>query len=139
MHAIRGCRPLFILGIPFNCAAHDPGNGQMVAFMAKDRAAVDRAYDLTLADGGKDEGRPGLRPLYHTNYYGAYFRDTEGNKVCVVCNEAIAGQGELGCGLCLRATTPTSKLSNFEQQDKCAGLSWMFWPGQAPRLSAPRY
>ena len=88
-----GGRHLFIVGIPFNGVAHDPGNGQVVAFMAKDRAAVDRAYDLALAGGGKDEGRPGLRPQYHTDYYGAYFRDTEGNKVCVVCHEAIAGQG----------------------------------------------
>ena len=54
----EGGRPLFIVGIPFNGVAHDPGNGQMVAFMAKDRAAVDRAYDLALAGGGKDEGRP---------------------------------------------------------------------------------
>ena len=89
----EGGRPLFIVGLPFNSAAHDPGNGQMVAFMAKDRAAVDRVYELALAGGGKDEGRPGLRPHYHADYYGAYFRDTEGNKLCVVCHEAIGVPG----------------------------------------------
>jgi hypothetical protein len=38
--------------------------------------------------GGRSEGEPGLRPEYHANYYGAYFRDTEGNKVCVVSHGA---------------------------------------------------
>jgi hypothetical protein len=34
--------------------------------------------------GGTDEGGPGLRPHYHRNYYGAYFRDLDGNKICIV-------------------------------------------------------
>ena len=85
----NGGRPLFIVGQPFNGEAHDPGNGQMVAFMAKDRATVDKTYALALANGGKDEGKPSLRPHYHENYYGAYFRDTEGNKVCVVCHDQM--------------------------------------------------
>ena len=61
----------------------------MVAFMAKDRATVDKAYELAIANGGKDEGKPSLRPHYHENYYGAYFRDTEGNRVCVVCHDEM--------------------------------------------------
>ena len=56
----------------------------MVAFAAKDRLAVRAAYQAALRLGGQSEGEPGLRPEYHANYYGAYFRDTEGNKVCVV-------------------------------------------------------
>jgi lactoylglutathione lyase len=32
-------------------------------------------------------GAPGLRPAYHADYYGAYFRDPDGNKLCVVCHE----------------------------------------------------
>ncbi|MBM3347834.1 MAG: VOC family protein [Betaproteobacteria bacterium] len=84
-------RPLFLIGKPFNGAAHEAGNGQMVAFMARTRAVVDQAYALALANGGKDEGQPGVRPRYHANYYGAYFRDPDGNKVCVVCHEAEGG------------------------------------------------
>jgi lactoylglutathione lyase len=34
--------------------------------------------------GGQCEGHPGLRPEYHADYYGAYFRDPDGNKLCVV-------------------------------------------------------
>jgi catechol 2,3-dioxygenase-like lactoylglutathione lyase family enzyme len=81
-------RPLFLIGKPHNHQPHESGNGQMVAFLAKDRATVERAYMVALANGGSSEGAPGLRPEYHANYYGAYFRDTEGNKLCVACHSA---------------------------------------------------
>jgi catechol 2,3-dioxygenase-like lactoylglutathione lyase family enzyme len=85
-----GPRPLFILGTPFDGQAHAPGNGQMVAFNAATRAQVDAAHALALQHGGVCEGAPGMRPQYHSDYYGAYFRDTEGNKLCVVCHQAPA-------------------------------------------------
>ena len=40
-----------------------------------------------MSAGGRDEGAPGLRKHYHPNYYGAYLRDPDGNKVCVVCHK----------------------------------------------------
>jgi catechol 2,3-dioxygenase-like lactoylglutathione lyase family enzyme len=83
-------RPLFLLGKPYDKHKHEVGNGQMVAFLAKNREIVDKAYSVALANGGTSEGAPGIRPEYHANYYGAYFRDTEGNKVCVVCHSAPA-------------------------------------------------
>jgi Glyoxalase/Bleomycin resistance protein/Dioxygenase superfamily len=82
----EGGRPLFILGKPFDGHAHDPGNGQMVAFQAQNRAKVIRVYEMAISLGAKPEGEPGLRPHYHANYFGAYFRDSEGNKVCVACH-----------------------------------------------------
>jgi catechol 2,3-dioxygenase-like lactoylglutathione lyase family enzyme len=81
-------RPLFLIGAPFDGQAHAAGNGQMTAFMAPDRAGVDRAHALALEHGGACEGEPGLRPHYHETYYGAYFRDPDGNKLCVVCHAA---------------------------------------------------
>ena len=81
-------RPLFLIGTPHDGRAHDSGNGQMTAFLAQSRDAVDRAYAAALAGGGVSEGEPGLRPEYHANYYGAYFKDTEGNKICVACHSA---------------------------------------------------
>jgi len=83
-------RPLFLIGKPYDGHAHHAGNGQMVAFLAQNRATVDEAYALALRNGGLSEGEPGLRPEYHSSYYGAYFRDTEGNKLCVVCHSADA-------------------------------------------------
>jgi lactoylglutathione lyase len=85
-----GPRPLFLIGIPHDEQAHHAGNGQMVAFLADSRAVVDEAYAVALESGGTSEGQPGLRPEYHANYYGAYFRDTEGNKLCVACHSASA-------------------------------------------------
>ena len=78
-----GPRPLFVIARPFNGEVPHPGNGLMVAFMAATRSQVDAAHALALSLGGRCEGRPGLRPEYHANYYGASFRDPDGNKLCV--------------------------------------------------------
>lgn len=69
-----------------------PGNGAMVAFEAQTRAAVDAFHAAALAGGGGDEGPPGLRTHYHPNYYGAYVRDPEGNKLCAVCHQPAPAQ-----------------------------------------------
>ncbi len=82
-------RPLFLIGKPFE-GEHLAGNGQMTAFLADSRAQVDAVYQTALDLGGSREGAPGLRPEYHAHYYGAYFRDTEGNKLCVACHVAEA-------------------------------------------------
>ncbi|AJZ63911.1 glyoxalase-like domain protein [Paraburkholderia fungorum] len=80
-------RPLFVIGRPYDGRPAAVGNGQMLALLAKDRATVDRAHAAALAHGGACEGPPGLRPQYHPDYYGAYFRDPDGNKLCVCCHE----------------------------------------------------
>lgn len=81
-------RPLFLIGRPYNQQPHAPGNGQMVAFLAPTREVVRQAHAVALAHGGSSEGAPGLRPEYHAHYYGAYFRDPDGNKLCVACHQA---------------------------------------------------
>ncbi|MEF2070563.1 VOC family protein [Consotaella aegiceratis] len=81
-------RPLFLVGRPYDGQPASPGNGEMTAFLAESRATVDRCHAIALAHGGASEGEPGLRPQYHPNYYGAYFRDPDGNKLCVVCHRA---------------------------------------------------
>ena len=83
-------RPLFLIGTPHDGQPHAVGNGQMVAFLAKSRTVVDHAYSVAMAHGAVSEGPPGVRPEYHANYYGAYFRDSEGNKICVACHEHAA-------------------------------------------------
>lgn len=86
-HCAGGARPLLVIGKPFNGEPHHPGNGQMLALLASTRAQVREVHALALANGGVCEGEPGLRPHYHPNYYGAYFRDTEGNKLAVACHQ----------------------------------------------------
>lgn len=73
---------------PFDKAAAVPGNGNHAAFLAPDRAAVRAFHEAALSHGGSDEGAPGLRPHYHPNYYGAYVRDPDGNKLQAVCHRA---------------------------------------------------
>lgn len=89
-----GPRPLFLIGQPYDGEPHAAGNGQMVAFLAADRAMVDRAHAVALAAGGSSEGAPGLRPEYHEYYYGAYFRDPDGNKLCVACHSPGPGASD---------------------------------------------
>jgi catechol 2,3-dioxygenase-like lactoylglutathione lyase family enzyme len=81
-------RPLFVVGRPFDGEAAEAGNGQMVALLAPDRPMVERIHAMALAQGATCEGKPGLRPHYHAQYYGAYFRDLDGNKLCIVCHDA---------------------------------------------------
>ncbi|MDE0942719.1 MAG: VOC family protein [Alphaproteobacteria bacterium] len=78
----------FWLLTPFNKASASAGNGNHVAFLAPNRAAVDAFHAAALDNGGSDEGAPGLRPHYHANYYGAYVRDPDGNKIQAVCHRA---------------------------------------------------
>lgn len=79
-------RPLFLVGRPFNGEAAHPGNGQMVALLAPNRNGVDQCHAWAIGHGGVDGGAPALRPHYHPDYYGAYFRDPDGNKICVCCH-----------------------------------------------------
>lgn len=71
---------------PFDGGDPSPGNGWHAAYLAQDRATVDAFYAKALELGGTSEGAPGLRPHYHENYYGAYVRDPEGNKLQAVCH-----------------------------------------------------
>jgi len=82
-------RPLFIVGTPYDGRRAEAGNGQMVALLAPGRACVDSVHAIALANGGTCEGPPGLRPQYHPHYYGAYFRDPEGNKLGVCCHDPV--------------------------------------------------
>jgi len=57
-----------------------------VALVAKDRATVDAFYKAAMAAGAKDNGAPGLRPIYHKHYYGAFVLDPDGHNIEAVCH-----------------------------------------------------
>lgn len=65
---------------------HSAG-GAHVAFRAKDRDAVARFHAAGLAAGGRDNGKPGLRPDYSPCYFAAFLVDPDGNNVEAVCQE----------------------------------------------------
>lgn len=61
--------------------ADRPSSGGHIAFQAPSRDAVGKFHAAGLASGGKDEGAPGLRTLYHPTYYAAFLWDPDGYKV----------------------------------------------------------
>jgi catechol 2,3-dioxygenase-like lactoylglutathione lyase family enzyme len=61
--------------------------GVHVAFTANSRAAVDAFYAAAMAEGGTDNGPPGLRPHYHPAYYAAFVIDPDGVNVEAVCHK----------------------------------------------------
>jgi catechol 2,3-dioxygenase-like lactoylglutathione lyase family enzyme len=60
-----------------------------VAFRVNSRALVDAFYSAAVAAGGRSNGAPGLRPHYHSNYYGAFVLDFDGHNIEVVCHAPV--------------------------------------------------
>ncbi len=73
--------------VPLDGKPATVGNGITVGLLAPNRSAGDAFHAAALANGGSDEGAPGLRPHYHEHYYGAYVRDPDGNKLCAACHQ----------------------------------------------------
>lgn len=72
------------LTAPFDGGPATPGNGAMQAFKADSAAQVRDWYAAGLSAGGQDEGAPGTRPDYGPQFYVAYLRDPDGNKLACV-------------------------------------------------------
>lgn len=76
--------PRFYAYLPFDGRFCSADNGGMVAFLAPSPEAVKHAYAEGPQQGGSDEGSPGPRLHYGQDYFGAYLRDPDGNKVHIV-------------------------------------------------------
>ena len=73
--------PMLAIGGTYDGDAATCGNGVMPALACPDRESVDKAYQAALDAGAIDDGPPGERvPGF---FYGAYFRDPDGHKICV--------------------------------------------------------
>ena len=72
----------FYLMRPHNKKEATFGNGTMITFSVDSKKGVDSFYHLALKLGATDEGKPGPR---HQEHYYAYFRDLDGNKICIYC------------------------------------------------------
>lgn len=62
-------------------------SGAHVAFGARTTEQVDAFHAAALAAGGTDNGAPGLRPIYHPGYYGAFVLDPDGNNIEAVSHQ----------------------------------------------------
>jgi catechol 2,3-dioxygenase-like lactoylglutathione lyase family enzyme len=74
----KGLPGMIAVGKPFAGEA-TVGNGSMFGLAAPTRELVDEVHAAALAAGGTCEGPPGQRT---ERFYGAYFRDLDGNKLC---------------------------------------------------------
>lgn len=82
-YALRGGGRIWV-STPFDKAAATPGNGAMVGLLCASPAEVRAAHEAARAAGGANEGDPGARPQYGPDFYGAYIRDPDGNKMSFV-------------------------------------------------------
>ena len=78
--------PLFWIG----ARKRGSDSGVHVAFAVEDRDTVDAFHAAALAAGGRDNGGPGVREIYHPSYYGAFVLDPDGNNVEAVCHAPVA-------------------------------------------------
>ena len=81
-------RPALAIIKPANGAAATVGNGAMVALAFDANDKVDAFHAKALELGGTDEGAPG--PRGSGAFYGGYFRDLDGNKLCAFCYSAAS-------------------------------------------------
>jgi len=90
--------PTFVVAPPFNGLPATWGNGCQVSFEAPSEDVVRQCWTAALAHGAVDEGAPGLRSRYAPDFYAAYCRDPEGNKLAFVCasrhEKSTAGPSE---------------------------------------------
>ncbi len=77
-------KPMLAIGKPYDGEPATVGNGVMMALVVDTRDKVAALHAKALAMGGSDEGGPGVRGEDGEQaFYGAYFRDPDGNKLCV--------------------------------------------------------
>jgi catechol 2,3-dioxygenase-like lactoylglutathione lyase family enzyme len=76
-------RPSFWIG-----NGRDALSAAHVAFAAASRAEVNAFYSVALSMGGRDNGAPGIRAHYHSNYYSAFVFDPDGHNIEAVCHAA---------------------------------------------------
>ena len=79
-YGAKGNPAMLAICKPYDEQPATPGNGSMFGLPAATKGQVDEAHAAALEAGGKCEGPPGQRM---DGFYGAYFRDPDGNKVCV--------------------------------------------------------
>lgn len=75
--------PDFYVKPPFDGRPATVGNGNMIAFEARNQQQVRDLHAAALAAGGSDEGQPGFRPTYGPRFYVGYLRDPQGNKIAL--------------------------------------------------------
>lgn len=84
MYGVSFAQPALAITRPYDGEPATPGNGNMIALVVDSRDKVDQVHARALGLGAADEGAPGLRSSEgDMAFYAGYFRDPDGNKLCV--------------------------------------------------------
>lgn len=83
LYGVGRGRPMLAITRPLDGQAATPGNGSMLALAMDSEAQVAAIHAAALSLGATDEGAPGPRGGAPAGFFGAYFRDTDGNKICL--------------------------------------------------------
>lgn len=117
--------PFLCVCRPFDNRSASSGNGFHVAWVAADKSAVEAFHATALAHGGDDEGAPGYRPHYSADYFAAYVRDPDGNKLQAVFYENGRKAGPGGT-IMSHVTLPVDDLNSglafYEPVFACLGI-----------------
>jgi catechol 2,3-dioxygenase-like lactoylglutathione lyase family enzyme len=62
-----------------------PSHGAHIALIAQSHEEVDAFHAAAMTAGGQDNGAPGIRPHYHSDYYAAYILAPDGVNLEAVC------------------------------------------------------
>ncbi|REJ74062.1 MAG: VOC family protein [Acidobacteria bacterium] len=81
--AVHPKQPAISVTKPYDGKAATVGNGTMISLAVSSQEKVGEVHAKALALGGKDEGPVG--PRGDSGFYAGYFRDLDGNKLCVFC------------------------------------------------------
>jgi catechol 2,3-dioxygenase-like lactoylglutathione lyase family enzyme len=82
LYGRSGREPMIAVTRPADGRSASVGNGSMVALPMQSREQVDSFHRRALELGGSGEGAPGVRGPEDMGFYGGYFRDADGNKLC---------------------------------------------------------
>ena len=112
--------PAFWIGLPHDQRAPSVGNGVHIAFNATSEEMI-RAFHRTALDaGGSDDGAPGPRPDYGPDYFGAFVRDVDGNKIEAVLVRLPAAAKKKAAKKASKKSRATKKKARGAKKTKSA-------------------
>ena len=79
--------PQFWVSVSERPVPAEPSSGLHFCFEAPTRTSVDAFHAAALAAGGRDNGKPGLRPDYGDKYYAAFVVDPDGFRIEAHCGK----------------------------------------------------
>jgi catechol 2,3-dioxygenase-like lactoylglutathione lyase family enzyme len=98
-----------------------PTRNLHLAFVAPSRQHVDEFWRVGTEAAYEDAGRPGERPQYTPDYYGAFLRDPNGNSAEAVRHRYVRGNGSLD-HLWIRVPDLEAAVAFYEAVAPHAGL-----------------